>query len=179
MPSALKLGVQKGFHHIQCLGKCDESRGQAEDIGIVVFPGQLGDFLVPAKSAPDFLVFVYGHGGPVATATDHDAKIHLSLFHIQGNGMGEIRVVHGVHPVGPIIYHLDPLGFEQAHNGQFVFRSRMIVSNGYFHGKGFILSTIKGTISFDLPMCTIWTKISHTIKQQWIVEKGFLLIDFR
>ena len=66
--------VEEGLHHCQGSGRCDDAGAGGEDIGVVVFAGELGGDDVVGQGGADAGDFVGGDGNPNARAADSDTK---------------------------------------------------------------------------------------------------------
>ena len=85
MASAFKRSREKLVHNGIGLHVGHEAAGHDKHIGIVVLACQLGNVGPPAKSRPDALVLVQGHGDAVSASADGDARIAFSGFYGTGS----------------------------------------------------------------------------------------------
>src|SRR5689334_7720607 len=62
---------------------------ERKNVGVVVLPGQTGDFLIPAKRATDAVNFVGNHRFPVSGSTEDKTALALAAGDRFGGGADE------------------------------------------------------------------------------------------
>ena len=100
MSASFKRGVKESLDHLKGLFYGCKAGGDSDHIGIVVFSCQGGDLLIPAESAAHFGVLIYGHGHSVATSTDNNTPVGLSLINHLSYGVCKVRIIHALGGVG-------------------------------------------------------------------------------
>ena len=133
MAPALETRAEKNTHHGLGENFRYETRGQGNDIGVIVLPGQYGDFFGPAYSATDALVFVGRNSHTISTAANQHALVSTSAFHRLCHRVGEVRVIDGIVGMGAVVLHHVPLFLQHFHQAVFVRKAGVIAANSDFH----------------------------------------------
>lgn len=132
--AALEGGGEEDVDDVAGFLVGNEAGGEAEDVGIVVATGEVGELHVPAEGATDALVLVDGHGYAVATAAEDDAAVVGAGLDGGGEGMGRVGVVHAVGGMGAEVGDEVAPGAEVFNELLLVGKSGMVGRDGYFHG---------------------------------------------
>jgi len=69
--------IEESLDHFEGGGGCDDAGAEGEDVGVVVFAGELGGDDVVGQGGADAGNFVGGDGNPNARAADGDTEIRL------------------------------------------------------------------------------------------------------
>ena len=78
MTASFELGIEEGGHAIERVRNGEVSGGKAEDVGVVVLPGEAGDVRPPGDGGTHFGMLVGGHGHTIGAAADQDAHASFS-----------------------------------------------------------------------------------------------------
>ena len=68
MPATFKSSVHKNIKHFFCIAITYKSCRNADDVGIIVFAGQLGQLFSPANGGSYAGMFISRYGNTIGTA---------------------------------------------------------------------------------------------------------------
>ena len=121
-------GVEKGLDHFECGGGCDDAGAEGEDVGVVVFAGELGGEDVVGQGRADARDFVGGDGNADAGAAYDDSQIVLFRGDALAYGFAKVGIVHRVFRRSSLIVNRIARAFE-------------IFSDYLFHSKTGVIGT--------------------------------------
>lgn len=130
MAAAGEGRVEEGLDHFEGGGGGDDAGAKGEDVGVVMFAGELGGEDIVGQRSADAGDFVGGDGNPDARAADSDTQIGLFRSNAFAHGFAEIRIVHGVFGAGALIVDGISSVFQVFLNGFFDGETGVIGTNG-------------------------------------------------
>src|SRR6267142_6459389 len=122
--------IEESLNHFEGGGRGDDAGAEGEDVGVVVFAGELGGDDIVGQGAADAGDFVGGDGNPNARAADSDTEISFLRSNAFAYGFAKIRIVHGVLGAGALVVDQVSRFLEIFSDGFFERESGVIGTNG-------------------------------------------------
>ena len=141
MAPAFEGGCQKRVHHRERGGFIDELATETEHVCIIVHAGRHG-FLDGADiRRAHMAVAVRGDAHAHAGGAGEDAEIIGAVRDIAGDGVGIIRIIHGLAGEWTEVVNIVAAAFQMREDGVFHFKGAVIGSEGnaeggMAHGRG-------------------------------------------
>ena len=133
MTSPFKFRGEKRIHHLQSRFLRNETRRNAQHVGIVVLPTQGCNLWGPRDAGAHIVVLVGSHGHAVGRTTYQNAQSGMFPSHILRHRVGMVWIIHTIRCVCTTVQHGMALGFEVLCDSGLQFRSRVIASNADNH----------------------------------------------
>src|SRR5438874_12792498 len=129
MPAAFKFGSHKKSYHFFGIPFAHKPRRNADDIGVVVRPGQLGKLFAPANCGPNTLVFIGGNGNPIGTSTYQNAKGRVPDLNSFCYGVRKVGIVDRVFGMCAKIAVRNSFSLKERNKVFFIIEASMIATN--------------------------------------------------
>lgn len=129
--AAFKFGVHENVNHLFCIAVAYKTGGYANDVGVVVFAGQFGQFFTPANSGTNAMVFIGCNGHTIGTSAEQDAKGGFPVLYRKRHGMRKVGVINGILTVGTEVFINNILCLKVGDQVFLAIETGMIAADGY------------------------------------------------
>src|SRR5438034_4671414 len=113
MPTTIETGFEPDPHNLEDKIFGDQAFTDRKDIGVIMLPGQLSRFFIPAKRTAHPVHFVGHHSFAVARSTEHDTALTFTARYRFRRRANEKRIIDVVFTEGAEIFHFVPERAEQ------------------------------------------------------------------
>src|SRR5205085_9966141 len=130
MATAVELRLHEDADHARRLVRWDETRADAEHVGIVVLAREPRRLFVPTERRADAVHFVRGNRDADAAAADDDATIHLAVCYGLADSRAEVWIVNTLQAVRALILDLKTEMLDLALRLLFRLKARVVAADG-------------------------------------------------